>query len=97
MDRLEADEVASSPRIGDEPGGIAGPAWGGADVPSDQWSEATVAGLPAAVGTTAMQGFGHSSVVVWDASTGISTAIKALDRPIEEVLKVAEEVIRQSS
>lgn len=76
---------------------LTGPAWGGADVPSDQWSEATVAGLPAAVGTTAMQGFGHSSVVVWDASTGILTAIKALDRPIEEVLKVAEEVIRQSS
>ena len=76
---------------------LTGPAWGGADVPSDQWSAATVAGLPAAVGTPAMPGFSHSSVVVWDANTGILTAIRALDRPIEEVRRVAEEIVKQSN
>ena len=29
---------------------LTGPAWGGAEMPSDQWSAGTVSGLPAAIG-----------------------------------------------
>lgn len=68
--------------------------WSGSEVPSAQWEAATVAGRPAAVGKPLMAGFGSSSVVVWDEGTHTLTTVRATDRPIEEVLKVAEGVAR---
>jgi hypothetical protein len=73
---------------------LTGSAWDGSDVPSGQWSSSTINGLPAAVGKPMLDGFAHSSVVVWDPSSGVLTAVRALDRSLDEVVTVAQELTK---
>ena len=70
------------------------PVWGGAEVPSDQWTAGTVAGHSAAIGNPILPGFGYSAVAVWDENSGVLTAVRANDRPIQEVLNVAAELLK---
>jgi hypothetical protein len=73
---------------------IPGPNYFGSEVPSGQWAEATIAGLPAAVGKPTLDGLGHATVVVWDPQSGILTVVRGLDRTADEVVHVAEGVVR---
>jgi len=58
---------------------------------ADRWYEATINGLPAAVGRPILdRGLGDGMVVMWDAEHNLTTVILALNLSTAELLKVAE-------
>jgi hypothetical protein len=70
------------------------PRWAQTEVPSEQWEAAVIAGLPAAIGRPILPDFGNSGVIVWDEKRQIVTWVQGTDRPIAEVIRVAEGLVR---
>ncbi len=61
------------------------------DVPTARWTAGTVAGHPAALARPILDGgYGEAAVVVWDAASGVMTAVVGHDRPLSELLQFAE-------
>ena len=63
-------------------------------IPAYRWSEGTVAGLPAAIGAPILPDLGldDSAVLIYDGS--VVTKIQAFDVPLDDLLAIAEEVVR---
>jgi hypothetical protein len=63
-------------------------------IPAYRWSEGTVVGLPAAIAAPILPelGYGNSAVLVYDGS--VVTKIQASDVPLDDLLAIAEEVVR---
>lgn len=58
------------------------------DLASERWTATKVAGRPAAIAKPMLEGFGESSVVVWD--DGVQTTIEADGLTVDDILRIAE-------
>jgi len=66
-----------------------------AQVPASSWFATSIGGLPAAVARPAVDaGLGQGVVAVWNKETAVMTIVDSRNLSLEELIKVAEGVIR---